>query len=47
MVSRATGISQARLHALVKQQTHSAQWGFLGSSYIVVLDLNQALTRLK
>jgi K+-transporting ATPase ATPase C chain len=47
MVSRATGISPARLRALVKQQTHPAQWGFLGSSHIVVLDLNQALARLK
>ncbi len=47
MVSRATGIPSLRLQALVKQQTHGAQWGFLGSKYIVVLDLNQALAKLR
>ena len=47
MVSRATGISPARLRTLIHQQTHPAQWGFLGSNYIVVLNLNQALARLK
>src|ERR1700690_2457365 len=34
MVSKATGISSARLRTLIAQQTHSAEWGFLGSSYI-------------
>jgi K+-transporting ATPase ATPase C chain len=47
MVSKATGISPARLQALVKQQTHGRQLGFLGSDYIVVLDLNQALAKLR
>jgi K+-transporting ATPase ATPase C chain len=47
MVSQATSISPARLRTLVNQQTHPAQWGFLGSKFIVVLDLNQALARLK
>jgi K+-transporting ATPase ATPase C chain len=47
MVSKATGISPARLQALVKHQTHGAQLGFLGSSYIVVLDLNEALAKLQ
>jgi K+-transporting ATPase ATPase C chain len=47
MVSKATGISAARLQALVKRQTHGRQLGFLGSDYIVVLDLNQALARLR
>jgi K+-transporting ATPase ATPase C chain len=47
MVSKATGISPARLQALVKHQTHGRQLGFLGSDYIVVLDLNQALARLR
>jgi K+-transporting ATPase ATPase C chain len=47
MVSRATGISPARLQALIKQQTHSAQWGFLGSRYIVVLQLNEALAKMQ
>lgn len=47
MVSAATGISPARLRTLIKQQTHSAQWGFLGSTYITVLDLNEALAKLR
>jgi K+-transporting ATPase c subunit len=47
MVSTATGISPARLRALINQQTHPAQWGFLGSKYIVVLDLNEALAKLR
>jgi K+-transporting ATPase ATPase C chain len=47
MVSRATGISPVRLRALVKQQTHGRQLGFLGSDYIVVLDLNEALAKLQ
>ena len=47
MVSKATGISTARLRALVKQQTHSAQWGFMGSSYIDVLQLNEGLAKLE
>jgi K+-transporting ATPase ATPase C chain len=46
MVSKATGISPTRLQQLIKQQTHGPQLGFLGSSYIVVLDLNEALARL-
>jgi K+-transporting ATPase ATPase C chain len=46
MVSKATGVSAAKLRALIKQQTHGAQWGFLGSSYIDVLQLNEALARL-
>ena len=47
MVSKATGISPDRLQALVKRQTHGQQLGFLGSDYIVVLDLNQALAKLR
>ena len=47
MVSRATGIAPSRLAALIKQQTHGAQFGFLGSSYIVVLQLNEALAKLQ
>jgi potassium-transporting ATPase KdpC subunit len=47
MVSRATGISPSRLRALISQQTNSEQLGFLGGSYIVVLQLNEALTKLK
>jgi K+-transporting ATPase ATPase C chain len=47
MVSNATGISPDKLQTLIKQETHSAQWGFLGSSYIVVLQLNEALAKLQ
>ena len=46
MVSKATGISPSALRALIAKETHSAQLGFLGSSYIVVLQLNQALAQL-
>ena len=46
MVSKATGISPAKLRALIATQTHGAQWGFLGSSYIDVLQLNEALAAL-
>jgi len=46
MVSKATGISPARLRALIATHTHGAQWGFLGSSYIDVLQLNEALAAL-
>ena len=47
MVSRATGLSRASLMALIKQQTHGEELGFLGSQYIVVLQLNEALARLR
>ncbi|HEY5104538.1 MAG TPA: potassium-transporting ATPase subunit C [Acidimicrobiales bacterium] len=46
MVSKATGISAPKLRALIKSQTHSAPFGFMGSSYIDVLQLNEALAKL-
>src|SRR5450631_86399 len=46
MVSKATGISPAKLRTLISKETHGAQWGFLGSSYIDVLQLNEALASL-
>ena len=46
MVSKATGISPTKLRALIAKETHGAQWGFLGSSYIDVLQLNEALAAL-
>jgi K+-transporting ATPase ATPase C chain len=46
LVSRARGIAPARLRALVASQVHSAQLGFLGSAYVNVLQLNEALARL-
>ncbi len=47
MVSRATGVAPSKLRAIIKEQTHSAQLGFLGSSYIDVLRLNEALAHLE
>jgi K+-transporting ATPase ATPase C chain len=47
MVSRATGLSTSTLQVLIKQQTHGEEFGFLGSQYIVVLQLNEALARLR
>jgi potassium-transporting ATPase KdpC subunit len=47
MVSNATGISPSRLRALIASQTHGPELGFLGSSYIDVLQLNETLARLR
>ncbi|HEX4245133.1 MAG TPA: potassium-transporting ATPase subunit C [Acidimicrobiales bacterium] len=47
MVSNATGISPARLRALIANESNGAQWGFLGSSFINVLQLNEALAHLR
>jgi potassium-transporting ATPase KdpC subunit len=47
MVSRATGIAPSRLRALIARENHGPALGFLGSSYINVLQLNQALAKLK
>ena len=47
MVSRATGLSRATLQRLISQQTQGMQLGFLGSPYVNVLQLNEALAKLK
>jgi len=47
MVSNATGISASRLRALIASETQSPQLGFLGSSRINVLQLNEALAKLR
>lgn len=47
MVSRATRIAPSRLRSLITSQTNGQQLGFLGSSYIDVLQLNEALARLQ
>lgn len=47
MVSKATGLGSSQLQSLIDRQAHGAQWGFLGSSYIDVLQLNEALARLQ
>jgi K+-transporting ATPase ATPase C chain len=46
MVSKATGIAPATLRALIARENNGAQLGFLGSSYINVLQLNEALAKL-
>ena len=47
MVTAATHVTPARLRQLIASQTHGPQWGFLGASYINVLQLNEALARLE
>ncbi|MHB8506886.1 MAG: potassium-transporting ATPase subunit C [Acidimicrobiales bacterium] len=47
MVSKATGVSPARLEILIRSETHSLQLGFLGSPYVDVLQLNEALAHLE
>jgi potassium-transporting ATPase KdpC subunit len=47
MVSAATGISPSALRTLITKETNGEQLGFLGSSYIDVLQLNEALAQLK
>jgi K+-transporting ATPase ATPase C chain len=47
MVAHATGIAPSELRSLIARQTHGAQFGFLGSPYINVLELNEALAKLK
>jgi K+-transporting ATPase ATPase C chain len=46
MVAKATGIAPSSLQTLISQHAHDAQFGFLGSSYINVLQLNEALAKL-
>jgi potassium-transporting ATPase KdpC subunit len=47
MITKNTGVSVAQLKTLIRQQTHPAQWGFMGSSYIDVLELNEGLAKLE
>jgi len=47
MVSTATGLSAAVLGHLISTQTQGAQLGFLGSPYLDVLQLNEALVHLE
>jgi len=47
MVSRATGLSASVLRRLISQQTQGAELGFMGTSYIDVLQLNEALVKLE
>ncbi|MGH9090572.1 MAG: potassium-transporting ATPase subunit C [Acidimicrobiales bacterium] len=47
MVARATGIAPSRLRALVSRQASGPELGFLGSSTVNVLQLNEALAKLR
>jgi K+-transporting ATPase ATPase C chain len=47
MVSKATGLSPTILGALIARENNGAEFGFLGSSYINVLQLNEALAKLR
>jgi len=46
-VSKARGLPAAEVRQLVAAQTRPPEFGFLGSSYINVLQLNQALAELR
>jgi len=47
MVAQARDVSEAALRQLIAKENHGAQLGFLGSSYIDVLQLNEALAKLR
>jgi potassium-transporting ATPase KdpC subunit len=47
MVSKATGIAPSALRALIARENNGAELGFLGTSYINVLQLNEALQQLR
>jgi K+-transporting ATPase ATPase C chain len=47
MVAKATGLSDSVLTHLISQQTQGAELGFLGTPYIDVLQLNEALVKLE
>jgi K+-transporting ATPase ATPase C chain len=47
MVAKATGIAPATLDKLITRETQGEELGFLGSNYIDVLQLNEALAKLR
>ena len=47
MVAKATGIAPSTLQNLISRETRGVELGFLGSSYINVLQLNEALAHLR
>lgn len=47
MVAKATGIAPSALRQLISRETNTAEWGFLGSRYINVLQLNVGLAKLE
>ena len=46
MIAKATGITPTKLRALIARESHGAELGFMGASYIDVLQLNEALAKL-
>ena len=46
-MAKARGLSVAAVRRLVAAQAQGPQLGFLGSSYVNVLQLNEALARLR
>lgn len=47
MVARATGLRASQLRTLIATDAHAAEFGFLGSSYVNVLQLNEGLAALE
>ncbi len=47
MVAGATGLSRTALNQLINQQSQGMELGFLGSPYVNVLQLNEALVKLE
>ena len=47
MVAKATGVAPAALRSLIARRPMARELGFLGSSYIDVLQLNEALAKLR
>ena len=47
MVAKATDITPAVLRRLIASQAQGEELGFLGSSYVDVLQLNEALAKLE
>lgn len=47
MIAKATGIAPAELRALVSRETNGQELGFLGASYLNVLQLNESLATLE
>jgi len=47
MVSKATGVPPSALRQLIANETRGEELGFLGSSYITVLQLNEGLANLE
>lgn len=46
-VAQARHVSEQQVHDLVAAHVDGPQWGFLGASHVNVLELNEALARLK